>query len=184
MNERPMIGDTAPKPSLIGLDGRRTSLADRWSARPTVVSFLRYFGCPFCQAWVGRLVGRAETFEEVGVGVVLIGQGTAGEALGFTGPRRVPFEILVDPDRSAYHAFGLVEGGPLQILAPAAVVGYLGVHIRGEGRQGGLHGGSLAQMPGTFVVDAAGVIRFVHRNKHQADDPEVGALLAACRALG
>ena len=183
-NEAPRVGDPAPQPSLIGLDGKRTSLAGRWTDRPAVVSFLRYFGCPFCQAWVGRLARGADAFAGAGVGVVLIGQGTLGEALGFTGPRRVPFEMLVDPDRSAYHAFGLVDGGPFQILAPAAVIGYVGVHVRGEGRQGGLHGGSLAQLPGTFVVDTAGVIRFAHRNRHQADDPEVGELLAVCRSLG
>lgn len=183
MTTGPQVGDAAPRPSLMGLDGKRTALADRWADRPAVVSFLRYFGCPFCQAWVGRLVRQADAFAEVGAGVVLVGQGTPGEALGFTGPRRVPFEILVDPDRSAYHAFGLVDGGAFQILAPAAVAGWIGVQVRGEGRQGGLHGGSLAQMPGTFVVDGAGVIRFAHRNRHQADDPDAAVVLAVCRAI-
>ncbi len=179
--EHPHVGEDAPRPHLIGLDGRRTALADRWKERPASVSFLRYFGCPFCQAWVGRLTQKAAAFDEAGAGVVLIGQGTAGQAMGFTGPRRVPFEMLVDPDRSAYRAFGLVEGGAAQLLAPAAVASWVGVHVRGEARQGGLHGGSLAQMPGTFVVDTGGVVRFAHRNRHQADDPDVAAVLTACR---
>lgn len=178
------MGDEAPRPSLVGLDGKRTSLADRWSERPVLLSFLRYFGCPFCQAWVGRLVRLQGAFEEAGVGVVLIGQGTPGQALAFTGPRRVPFEMLVDPDRAAYRAFGLGDGGPYQILAPAALVGWVGVQVRGEGRQGLRHGGSVAQMPGTFLVDTGGVIRYVHRNRHQADDPDSQAVLAICRSLG
>lgn len=179
--EHPGVGEEAPRPHLIALDGKRTSLPDRWKERPASITFLRYFGCPFCQAFVGRLVQKAEAFDEADASVVLIGQGTAGQAMGFTGPRRVPFEMLVDPDRSAYRAFGLDEGGPAQLLAPAAVVSWVGVQVRGEGRQGGLHGGSLAQMPGTFVVDTGGVVRFAHRNRHQADDPDLGAVLAACR---
>jgi peroxiredoxin len=39
-------------------------------------------------------------------------------------------------------------------------------------------------MPGTFLVDTGGVIRYVHRNRHQADDPDSQAVLAICRSLG
>jgi peroxiredoxin len=177
------VGDPAPTPSLIDLGGRRFPVSDRWREHPLVLSFLRYFGCPFCQAWVGTLAARADAFDAAGVRVVVVGQGTAGQAKAFTGPRRLPFEVAVDPDRWAYQAFGLVDGGQVELLHPAAAAKWVGVQLRGEGRQGGLQGGSLRQMPGTFVVDTAGVLRFVHRNRHQADDPAVAAVLEVCAGL-
>lgn len=177
------VGDLAPTPSLIDLLGRRFPVSDRWRERPVVVSFLRYFGCPFCQAWVGTLARRADAFADTGAGVVVVGQGTAGQAKAFTGPRRLPFEVAVDPDRSAYRAFGLADGGPVELLHPTAAARWVGVQLRGEGRQGGLQGGSMTQMPGTFVVDSGGVLRFVHRNRHQADDPDVVTVLEQCSAL-
>jgi peroxiredoxin len=154
-----------------------------WSERPVLISFLRYFGCPFCQAWVGRLVRKANTLERAGVGVVLVGQGTVGEAMGFTGPRRVPFDMLVDEDRSSYRAFGLVEGTSTELLKPSVAAAWVGVHVRGEGRQGGSHGGAVTQLPGTFIVDADGVVRFAHRNAHQADDPDLHEVLAVAAAV-
>ena len=74
-----------------------------------VVSFLRYFGCPFCQAWIARLVRHTHEFDDLGVRVVLVGQGSVGQAMGFTGPRRIPFTIALDPDRTAYREFGQGE---------------------------------------------------------------------------
>ena len=180
----PQVGDASPNPTLIGLNGKQLSLADVWTAQPTVVSFLRYFGCPFCQAWVARLVRHASDFDEAGARVMLVGQGSVGEAMGFTGPRRIPFTIAIDRDRSAYQAFGLVDGEATELLRPRIAAAWVGVHLRGEGRQGGLHGGHLAQLPGTFLVDTGGVLRFVYRNRHQADDPDVQELLVACRSIG
>ncbi|HEX7247758.1 MAG TPA: hypothetical protein VF351_06625 [Actinomycetota bacterium] len=77
----------------------------------------------------------------------------------------------------------LGEGAATELLRPRIAAAWVGVHLHGEGRQGGLHGGSLAQLPGTFLVDTDGVLRFAHRNRHQADDPELHALLEACRAM-
>ena len=179
----PQLDDPAPNPALIGLDGKPLSLADIWATQPTVVSFLRYFGCPFCQAWVSRLVRHASDFDDLGVRVVLVGQESVGHAMGFTGPRRIPFTIAIDLDRSAYQAFGLVDGEATELLRPRIAAAWVGVHLRGEGRQGGLQGGNLAQLPGTFLVDTGGVLRFVYRNRHQADDPDVQHLLDACRAI-
>jgi peroxiredoxin len=57
------------------------------------------------------------------------------------------------------------------------------VHVRGQGRQGGSHGGTVTQLPGTFIVDADGIVRFVHRNADQADDPDASTVLGVCRGL-
>jgi len=53
------------------------------------------------------------------------------------------------------------------------------VHRTPGVRQRGLRGGSLRQLPGTFVVDTGGVIRFAHRNTNAADNPSNAELLEA-----
>ncbi len=42
-----------------------------------------------------------------------------------------------------------------------------------------LSGDDYRQMPGTFVIDRSGVIRFAHRNRDVADNPPNGDVLAA-----
>ena len=38
-------------------------------------------------------------------------------------------------------------------------------------------------MPGTFVVDRTGIVRYAHRNGHQGDDPDIGMVLDRCKDL-
>ncbi len=39
-------------------------------------------------------------------------------------------------------------------------------------------------MPGTFVVDETGIVRFAHRNRHVADPPRNQAILEAVERIG
>ena len=51
----PGVGDRAPDATLLDLDGGEVALSSLWKDRPAVLVFLRYFGCPFCQAQVASL---------------------------------------------------------------------------------------------------------------------------------
>ncbi len=55
-------------------------------------------------------------------------------------------------------------------------------NLHRETRQGGLQGGNLMQMPGTFLVSPDGIIRLVHRNKTIADFPPSHVLMQAIAA--
>ena len=48
----PEVGDIAPDALLMDPDGLDVHLSSMWRSQPAVVVFLRYFGCPFCQAQV------------------------------------------------------------------------------------------------------------------------------------
>jgi peroxiredoxin len=177
------VGDPAPDASVVDVDGRRRSLSEAWSERPAVLGFLRYFGCPFCQAFVGRLHAARDRIDELGAGVTLVGQGSRGAASAFAAPRGLRFDVRIDTDRSAFRAFGLGDASITQIVSPSAGVAWIRTQASGEARQGGLHGGSFRQMPGTFVVDAAGTVRFAQGYRHVADDPSVPAVLALLEGL-
>jgi peroxiredoxin len=147
------------------------ALSTYWQARPALTVFLRYFGCPFCQMQVVKLRDDRERLERAGASIVLIGQGDAAEEAAFREARQVPFPILIDTDRHAYRAYGLGRGSPMQVYGPRVGVPFVRANLRRETRQRGLHGGSFLQMPGTFVVDTAGIVRMAHRNRTVSDNP-------------
>ena len=181
--QSPGLDDPAPDVSLLDMAAREASLSDFWQREPAVVVFLRYFGCPFCQAQVVQLRDDREKFEEAGAGIVLIGQGTPSEAVAFTERMDQPFDCLVDPYRSAYRAYGLAKARPSQVAGPRVAMPFLRANLHRKTMQRGLHGGSFMQMPGTFVVDTEGLIRMAHRNRHVADTPSNQRILDILAAL-
>ena len=186
----PEVGDVAPDALLLDPDGRDVHLSSMWRTQPAVVVFLRYFGCPFCQAQVVAIRRDEALFRGAGADVVLIGHGNHEDAQAFLQAKRVPFPLLLDPDRAAYRAYGLTQGKVMQVLSPRTALPWLRAELSPETRQHGLKGGSFMQMPGTFVVDTGGVVRFrggliqfAHRNKHVADSPANDDILRVVDSL-
>jgi peroxiredoxin len=184
------VGDLAPDALLIDPDGREVLLSAMWRDEPAVIVFLRYFGCPFCQAQVVTLRRDEALFREAGARVALVGHGHPADALAFVQAKRLPFPLLLDRDRGAYRVYGLTQGKVMQVLSPKAALPWLKAELSSETRQGGLKGGSFLQMPGTFVIDTGGVVRFrggliqfAHRNKHVADSPANEHILRLVAAL-
>jgi peroxiredoxin len=174
---RPITGEAAPDAALVDLEGREVMLASVWRERPAVLVFLRYFGCPLCQRHVVDLREGREEFQRAGANVVLIGQGSAQEAGAFHDRRNLPFPCLVDASRIAYHRYGLIHGKLSQVFGPKVVGPLISAALQPERRQRGLSGGHFLQMPGTFVVDVQGTVRYVHRNITIADNPPNDLLL-------
>lgn len=181
----PEVGDLAPDALLIDLERRDVLLSRLWSERPAVVVFLRYFGCPFCQTQVVNLRNEHERILRAGANIGLVGHGDPEAAAAFASSKELPFPLLLDRDRGTYRAYGLVQGKAMQVLSPQVALPWIKAELSPETRQRGLMGGSFRQMPGTFVIDTRGVvrarggtIRMAHRNRHFADAPSVGRLLA------
>lgn len=180
---RPGVNDEAPDVSLWDMAERETHLSSRWQRQPSVVVFLRYFGCPFCQDQVVKLRDEHDRFDATGAGIVLIGQGAPSDAAEFTERLAQPFECLVDPDLSAYRAFGLRTARLGQVFGPPVALPFLRDNLRRETLQRGLHGGRFMQMPGTFVIDTRGVVQLAHRNRHIADTPPHDEILQVLNRL-
>jgi peroxiredoxin len=174
---RPAVGDAAPDAQILDRIGAPARLSERWAEHPAVLVFLRYFGCPFCLAQVVSLREEHVRFARLGAKVVLVGQGTPTDCAAFCDRKHVEFDVFVDPDRVAFRTFGLPERGIMQVASPAALLPWLRHELKAETRQRGLRGGSFMQMPGTFVVDDTGIVRFAHRNRHVADTPPNQAIL-------
>ncbi len=124
-----------------------------------------------------------ERFEEAGAGVTLIGLGPHTRAALFCDDRHVPFECLSDPTQDAYRAFGLERGRTSQIFNPRVYARYARAILKRDVDVASASGDDWRQMPGTFVIDRSGVIRYAHRNSDVADNPPNDAILEAIASL-
>lgn len=114
--------------------------------------------------------------------MVLVGLGEPRYAEAFCAERKVPHTCVVQPDRSAHKAFGLRRGTTGELLGPANWLPWAKNQVTGK-HQGAFGQGDPAQLPGTFVVDAGGIVRFAHRGKRSSDIARVDDVLAAVGAL-
>ena len=120
-----------------------------------------------------------ERFERAGATISLIGLGPHTRAQLFCDDRHVPFECLSDPSQDAYRAFGLERGSNRQLFGPQLLLRYARALLKRDVESATLSGDDYRQMPGVFVIDRTGVIRYAHRNADVADNPPNDELLDA-----
>jgi peroxiredoxin len=123
---------------------------------------------------------RDDRFE--GANVALIGLGLPEQARVFCQRRRIPFVCLTRPDGQAHRTYGLRRGRADQVAGPRVWIPWLRATIAGH-PQGRFGQGDPARLPGTFVVDTEGVIRFAHRGRRSDDNPPNDAVLSALAAM-
>ncbi len=170
-------GDMAPDAMLLDTNGKKVNLSATWNSHDgnTVLVFLRHFGCIFCRQHAKALSASAERIRLAGGQVVLIGMGTPQEAAEFARSQDVPFPVYSDADRSAYRAYGLPEGSVGQLAGPRVIAASLRAVADGAGV--GKSVGNRRQLPGTYIVDSAGVIRFAKPAAHAGDVATVQEVL-------
>jgi alkyl hydroperoxide reductase subunit AhpC len=95
----------------------------------------------------------ARRIEELGVAMLVIGPGDAGQAKWHARLIRAPFPVAGDPVRAIYEAYGLVRGA------------------------------WTLQRSGTFLVDRDGVLRLMRRSTNPAGALDMTELMNAIAAL-
>lgn len=118
----PQPGDRAPSIALT--DARTGAIVDlsaTWVDRPALLLFWRHFGCSCGRDRAARLRDEHDAYIAAGARIVLIGQGEPERALVYAEANAIPDDVvlLCDPDERAYRAFGLREGGPIEVLFDA-----------------------------------------------------------------
>ncbi len=179
----PVAGDPARDVLLHDAMTRRTHLADLWvyAPRAVILVFLRQYGCPLCREQVTALSGHYDAFRAEGVAVAAIGQGTPRDARRFREQFSLPFPVLSDADRSAFAAYGLMDGTIEQVYSPTPGLRLARAMLRGHLPHRTV--GSVRQLPGTFVIDRNGIIRMAHPGLHAADVPKIPTLLPQIIAM-
>lgn len=123
---------------------------------------------------MAQLCRLTDRLQALNAHVALVSFGPARMARAWLQETGAPFPLWRDPERRAYRAFGL-ERSLLRAWSPRGLLAYARLLTSGR-RWRGIQGDSL-QLGGDVIVDAAGVVRFIHRSADPADRPDPERLL-------
>lgn len=135
----------------------------------------------FCRQYLTALRESANDIEAAGAKVVAVMQGTAAESASLCGQYNVTFPCLADPTLDSYKTFGLPRGTNAQVLGPANWRQAL--RAMSKGHFGGKPIGDVMQLPGTFIVDGGGIVRYAKVATSASDHPSISELLGALRTM-
>ncbi|MEM1126406.1 MAG: peroxiredoxin-like family protein [Bacteroidota bacterium] len=158
------------------------TLRDQLGETPTLLVFLRHFGCIFCREMVGDL-RKASTQQAAYPPVLFVYQGTPEQGRAFFEGLWPEARAIADLPRVLYDAFGLERGSVGQMFGP--VVWACGVRAAAKGHFIGAPVGDPWVMPGLFLVEGP-TVRWHHDFAHAGDHPAFDTLperLAAEAAL-
>jgi ligand-binding SRPBCC domain-containing protein/peroxiredoxin len=115
-------------------------------------------------------------FEDNGFQVVLVGLGTPDQAETFKEQFSLSFPIICDPEKELYQTYGLGRVSVASMASPFLLL--KGLKTLSRGHTPGVPQGDVMQMPGVFLIDTSGNIRYAHYSKDPSDNPSIETLLA------
>lgn len=111
-----------------------------------------------------------------GFTLVAIGQGTPARSAQFRQELDLQFPILADRELQAYQAYGLGRVGIRDMINPKLYLG--GVRALLAGSTFSKPTGDTYQLPGTFIVDSRGVVRYAKPATIASDLASTAELIA------
>jgi peroxiredoxin len=129
-----------------------------------------------------QLRGDRTGFREIGVRVALVGLGSPERAGWFCKDKHLslPFLCLTDPSGGAHRDYELRHGTTRQVFGPQLYSRWATLNLNAETRQRAPQE-DWRQLPGTFVIDLDGIVRYAHRNKDVGDNPSNDEIFAVLR---
>ena len=126
---------------------------------------------------MAQLRQKESQFEAKKVTVILVGLGPPEEAEAFRKEFDLSFPMVCDPDRRLYTAYELKRIGLLRFASPSLL--FKGVKALSQGHAMGIPRGDIFQLPGVFIIDQTGRIRFSYYGSDPADHPSPEKILIA-----
>lgn len=155
-------------------------LRDLWSGQPTVIAFIRQFGCLFCHELVSSLAGNAERIRERNARLVLVGNGSMAQAQRFFAEKGLPVTgvvVATDPSRESYRAAELERGVVKTFFNAGSRDAYLRARREGFAITGAF--GDTFQLGGILVVLPGSRLAYRHASKFAGDHPAIDDVIAA-----
>lgn len=173
------FNDLAPDVSLLDANGNPIQLSSLWKKGVLVLAFTRHFGCPQCKEMVDQLIDAHQALTDKGLHLAIISHASAESAKAFCEQRAPNATCLADPDRTAYHAYGLYRGTLWQTLLSPRIWSSNRRLEQGKGYKPEVPpaGQDAYQMSGTFIVGMDGRIRLPYYYEDIADHPPVDLIL-------
>jgi len=144
------------------------TLRDQLGSEPTLLVFLRFFGCTFCRETVADIraaSGASATYPPV----IFFSQGSQTESRAFMRRYWPEARVVSDPDLVLYEAFGVRRGGPLKMFGPGVFAAKR--RATAKGHENGEASGDIFRMPGIFLSQGDEIL-WQHAFRHAADHPD------------
>jgi peroxiredoxin len=118
-----------------------------------------------------------QEFETLGVCVAAVAIGRPAHAARYC----KSITCLADAEGDDYQTYGLREGGLKELASPEVVAA--GLRAAMKGHLPGIGTGNTLMMPGTFVIDRSGIVRYAYYSRHAGDHPPIESLMNAARGI-
>lgn len=171
------VGDPAPDITVLDISGERVELRDYWRNGPTLVSFLRHFGCMHCRYRLAVLEENREQLNRAGLQLLAIGLGQPKHAERYCGKLAPHVTCFSDTVNDGYYAWGLRQGTMAELAAQGMNVLKASAKVLLAGHMQGAATGDINMLPGTFIIDRDGVVQYAYYSKYAGDDPSIETLL-------
>jgi len=184
-NNRLIFNQLAPDLELLNTAGKPVSLSSLWKKRILILAFTRHFGCTQCKEMLDELVDGKDHIEEAGLGITVVTQGTPKTTDLFMQQYAPDLLALCDPERMAYHAYGLERGNIFQtVLNPKVIRSVREAAKKGYMLEEPPEGQDAMQMSGTFIINQQGRILLPFYYDNIADHPSLNLLLEGVLSTG
>ena len=115
------------------------------------------------------------------VSVALVSFSSRNDLGDYATKNRIAFPILLDPNREAYGKFGLGRGTIRRIYSLRSAQKYVQIFREHGLSRVGRPTEDTLQLGGSFVIDAAGVLRYGYWASGPDDQPSIDSLVAAAQ---
>lgn len=151
----------------IGLEG--LSLGEQ-IREPTLLVFLRHFGCIFCREMVADLQDASKNLPGF-PSILYVYQGTKIDGEQFFARHHPGASAIADPEKRLYGAFGIKRATFMQGFGP--MVWPCAVRAVRKGSGMGRPIGDPWMLPGMFLICPDRTIRWSHPFRHVGDHPDL-----------
>jgi peroxiredoxin len=174
---RPLpVDHKAPTAELIGLDSHATTLAELIADKPTILIFFRGGWCPFCSRQLAALGEHELELRSLGFQIVAV-TAEAAEKLAATAEKNhVRYRLFSDPGAKASLAYGVAFRIPTE-TGKAYRENGIELSAAPDGN------GYWLPVPTAFIINRAGIIRFVYSNPDPSVRISSAELLAAAKKV-
>jgi hypothetical protein len=118
-----------------------------------------------------------------GLKLLAVGLGEPKHAERYCGKLAPSLTCYASTSNDPYTAWGLRRGTVGEFLGTGLRLMGATLKAMRNGQSQGETTGDVQMLPGTFIVDQAGIIRYAYYSAYAGDDPEISVLLEAARKL-
>lgn len=170
------VGKSAPSFVLNNAFGKPVSLKEQLKKGPVVLVFYRGAWCPYCNMHLHALQNSLSAINQYGAQLIAITPQRPDKSVEQIKEKDLSFEVLSDLDSRVMKAYNLHYELPGDLVEVYKKHGLDIEAYNGAGR-------AILPVPGTFVIDKAGIVRAMHADVDYKQRMEPSVIIDALKAI-